>query len=282
MYADDTQIYITFKQREKSSNILDIQNCLKDIKIWSNNNGLTLNDNKTEFIHVTSRHRSCSPISNIALDNISISSVPRARNLGVTFDAHLSMNDHINNVCRAASFALHKIGSIRHYLDQKSAEKLIHSLVMCRIDSCNSLLYGLPDLQISKLQRIQNTAARLVTRSRTHDHITPILQNLHWLPIRSRIAFKILVLTYHCLHGTAPAYLQDLIQQYQPARNLRSKNKHLLSAPAITSTSYGSRSFQNAAVHLWNSLPNNVKLAKTTDLFKTRVKTHLFNQCYHS
>ncbi len=81
------------------------------------------------------------------------------------------------------------IGSIRHYLDQKSAEKPIHSLVMCRIDSCNSLLYGLPDLHISKLQRIQNTAARLVTRSRTHDRITPTLQNLHWLPIRSRIRY---------------------------------------------------------------------------------------------
>ena len=82
---------------------------------------------------------------------------------------------------------------------------------MCRIISCNSLLYGLPDLQISKLQRIQNSAARLVTRSRTYDHITPILQNLHWLPIRSRIDFKILLLTYKCHHGTAPVYLQDLV-----------------------------------------------------------------------
>ena len=82
---------------------------------------------------------------------------------------------------------------------------------MCRIDSCNSLLYGLPDLQISKLQRIQNSAARLVTRSRTYDHVTPILPNLHWLPIRSRIDFKILLLTYQRLHGTAPAYLQDLV-----------------------------------------------------------------------
>ena len=90
------------------------------------------------------------------------------------------------------------------------------------------------------------------------------------------------LLTYQCLHGTAPAYLQDLVQHYQPARNLRSKNKYLLSAPAITTTSYGSRSFQSAAVQLWNSLPLNVKLAETTDQFKTRVKTHLFNQCYHS
>ena len=175
-----------------------------------------------------------------------------------------------------------QIGNIRHYLDQKSAEKLIHFLVMCRIDSCNSLLYGLPDLQMSKLQRIQNSAARLVTRSRTYDPVAPILQNLHWLPIRSRIDFKILLLTYQCLHGTAPAYLQDLVQQYQPARNLRSKDKYLLSAPAMTTTSYGSRSFQSTAVQLWNSLPLNVKLAETIDQLKTQVKTHLFNQCYHS
>ena len=108
---------------------------------------------------------------------------------------------------------------------------------------------------------------------------TDLVLQLETLPWKRQM----LLLTYQCLiHGTAPAYLQDLVQQYQPARNLRSKNNYLRSAPAITTTSYGSRSFQSAAVQLWNSLPLNVKLAKTTDQFKTRVKTHLFNLCYDS
>ncbi len=185
-----------------------------------------------------------SPIFSITLNDSSICPVSSARNLGVLFDTNLLLNNHVCNVCRAASFALHRIGSIRHYLDMKSTEKLVHSLVMCRIDTCNSLLYGLPDTQIARLQRLQNSAPRLVTRTRTRESITPILKDLHWLPIRARMDFKILVLTYQCIHGTAPVYLQRLVQEYKTTRNLRSSHKSLLTPPVIKTKSYGSRSFQ--------------------------------------
>ena len=96
-------------------------------------------------------------------------------------------------------------------------------------------LYGLPDSHIAKLQRIQNSAARLVTRTCFHDHITPVLQKLHWLPVRYRIMYKILILTYKCIHGLAPLYLQELIQEYKPTRNLRSSSKlNLISATVST------------------------------------------------
>ena len=122
-----------------------------------------------------------------------------AHNLGVIFENDLRMDTYIQNICRSASYALYKIGRIRNYLDEKSNETLIHAFITCRIDQCNSLLYGLPDSHTAKLQRIHNSAARLVTRTRFHDHITPVLQKLHWLPVRYRIMYNILILTYKCI-----------------------------------------------------------------------------------
>jgi hypothetical protein len=251
--------------------------CIKDIKNWSTNNGLKLNEDKTEILHFTSRYRACTPLVSLQLHDDNINPVSFARNLGVIFDKNLTMCNHVNLICKTASFALHKIGSIRKYLDTKTTETLVHSLVMSRIDTCNSLLFGLPDSLIKKLQRVQNSAARLVTCTRPRDHITPILQNLHWLPVQARIKFKILLLTFQCLQGTAPIYLQDLVHKYIPSRNLRSKSKSLLVISTPVTKSYGARSFQVAAAELWNGLPESVKDASTVDTLKKRLKTHLFN-----
>ena len=114
-----------------------------------------------------------------------------ARNLGVIFENDLRMDDYIKNICRSASYSLYKIGRIRHFLNEKSTETLIHAFITCRLNQCNSLLYGLPDTHIARLQRIQNSAARLVTRTRSSEHITPVLRKLHWLPVKYRIMYKI-------------------------------------------------------------------------------------------
>ena len=116
-----------------------------------------------------------------------------------------------------------RIGRITRFLDRNSTEMLVHAFISCRLDQCNSLFYGLPESQLNKLQRIQNSAARLVTLSRKHDHITPLL---HWLPIRYRIImYRILLLTYKCIHGIASISLRELIKEYIPARTLRSSSQ---------------------------------------------------------
>ena len=101
---------------------------------------------------------------------------------------------------------------------------------------------------------------RLVTRAKKHDHVSPILCQLHWLPIRYRIQFKILSLVFLCINDLAPSYLQELLVQYRPSRNLRSQSKSLLVSPRINTQFYGARSFQSSAPELWNNIPDKIKL----------------------
>ena len=121
------------------------------------------------------------------------------------------MDSHINQVCKTAFYHIHNICRISKYLSQESLKTLVHAFVMSRLDYCNSLLYGLPKYQISKLQRVQNAAARLITNTKKYDHITPALYNLHWLPVFYRIYFKILILTFKPIYNMSPSYTSNLV-----------------------------------------------------------------------
>ena len=109
------------------------------------------------------------------------------------------------------SFAIYRIEKIRHLLDRTSTETLIHAFITSRLDYCNSMLYAIPDNLLNRLQLLQNSAARLVSLTRKHEHITPVLFPLHWLPIYQRIKFKILLLTYKALNKCAPRCIAELI-----------------------------------------------------------------------
>ena len=194
-YADDTQLYIAFKRNDVDVTT-QISNCVRSVKEWSQVNGLKLNNTKTEFLYVSSRFRLSNPILTLNLDGILVHATKTCRNLGVTFDEKFTFENFVSQKCRSASFGLYKIGKISNFFDRTTIERLIHAFVMCHFDFCNSLLFGLPSRQIQRLQLIQNSAARLVTRTKKHESISPVLRNLHWLPIQSRIQFKVLLLTY--------------------------------------------------------------------------------------
>ena len=187
---------------------------------------------------------------------------------------------HVNSLVKSCNWQLRKIGFLRKYLTTEPVEKAIHVFISSRLDNGNSLLYGLPDYQLERLQRIQNTAARILTRTAKCSHITPILKDLNWLPIPKRIIFKILTLTFRCLNGNAPTYLSDLLEHHTTARHLRSTNKSLLKVPKSNKKTYGDRAFANAAPRLWNSLPRTLRQCSTLSSFKSDLKTHLYRQSY--
>ena len=136
--------------------------------------------------------------------------------------------------CKSAFYHLRKFGLIPKHLTFDAAQLLVRALVASKLDYCNSLLYGLPKNVIKQLQRVHNAAALVVTLSPKFCLITPVLTNLHWLPIDLRIEFAILTVTYKTLHGLAPAYVKHLLQSYHQERDLRSSKKNLLAVLLLT------------------------------------------------
>jgi hypothetical protein len=129
------------------------------------------------------------------------------------------MVPHVNNLSKSSFYHLRNIARIRKYISFKTTETLVHAFVTSKLDHCNSLLFGLPKNTTDKLQAVLNAAARLITLTRKHDHITQILIYLHWLPVSERIKFKILLLTFKALNQRSPGYIQELITNMNLAEN---------------------------------------------------------------
>ena len=277
-YADDTQIYFTIKDVNHWTDYSEkLENCISEIRSWMRKNMLKLNEDKTEFIVFSPKHR---PLSHsdlkLTIGSDTIRSVSSVKNLGVIFDNAMLLENQVNAITKSCYYHLRNIGSIRECLTDDACKTLINALVTSRLDYGNALLYGINDSLCKKLQKIQNSAARLISRSKKRDHITPVLKNLHWLPIESRPKFKILLFTFKALHELAPAYIQELLTVYQPIRSLRSESNFTLTVPRVRSTTYGTRCFAKSAAVLWNDLPMHMKKSTSVSVFKKNLKTYLF------
>ena len=260
--------------------LAQIEMCVKEIDMWMVKNKLKLNGDKTELLVINKRNRLCPAVEYIEVSNSRIQPSTSARNIGVTFDHHMSMDKHVTNICKNCFFHLRKIARIKEYLSTSDIQTLVHAFITSKLDNCNSLLYGLPKFLIDRLQNVQNCAARLVTGSKKYDHITPLMKQLHWLPISQRIIYKIVLITYKSLNGSAPHYINNMLKPYTPSENLRSSSKGLLTIPSVKLVNCGERSFSYTAPKLWNELPEYIRKSETLPIFKTRLKTHLFKQYY--
>ena len=178
------------------------------------------------------------------------------KNLGVTFDCHLTMKTHVSNLVRSANFELRRISSIRHLLSTDATKTLVSAFVLSCLNYCNSLLFGCPQYLLNNLQKVQNNAARLVLRVSKTDHISPHLASLHWLLIDSRIQYKLSSLCHNCLNSTAPDYLNELLRIYRPTRR-PSSDTSILCSPTVRTHSLGQRSFSYAAPAVWDTLVRN-------------------------
>ncbi len=190
-YADDTQLYLSFHPDDPTI-AAHISACQTDISCWMKDHHLQLNLARTELLVVPwnpSFHHNFTT----QLGTSTITPSKTTRNLGVVIDDQLTFSDHTAKTTWSCRFALFNIRKIRPFLLEHASQFLVQALVLSKLDYCNALLAGLPASSIKPLQLIQNTAARYIFNVPKRMHITPLIINLHWLPIAARIKFKALI-----------------------------------------------------------------------------------------
>ena len=246
-------------------------------------NFLKLNDSITEFLVLNSRRMKPVDENCIVIGDESVGGAKSARNIGAVLDRNLTMESQVSNVCRNCYLSLRQISQIRPYLTKEATATLVHAHVTSKLDCYNSLLIGIPAALKHRLQLIQNNSARLITKTKKSDDITPVLKNLHWLPVGFRVEYKVLVLCYQSLNGLSPSYMSSMLSYRDPpsARcTLRNDELQLLKEPTANLKTHGDRAFSVYAPKLWNTLPLHLRQASSVDCFKDHLKTFLFKKAY--
>ena len=220
-------------------------------------------------------------ISEIVVAGANLKPVAAIKSLGVTLDSRLTFTAHVTAVCKACNYHIWALRHIRHLLTPDVANTLACSIVGARIDYCNSILYGASTSSITKLQRLQNSLARVVMQQPRRTHAEPLLQSLHWLPVEHRVTYKLAVLTFNVRHTATPDYLSSLISNRVTGTrmSLRSSTRSLMTVPR-TNTVCASRSFSVCAPVVWNSLPPDIQSCSCFKTFKSKLKTFLFRRAY--
>ena len=280
-FADDTQLYDCSPPQNSASLVHSLESCISEVKLWMTTNKLQLNDDKTEALLFSKKSAIISPSLPVSLhvETVNIPFAQSARNLGFMITSDMSLDKHISIIYRSAYYELRKISVIRQYLSTHSATTLVCAFVLSKLDYCNSLLSGCPQYLIYKLQKVQNSAARLILQSRKRDHVTPLLRTLHWLPIKARIEYKLSTLCFNFFSGNTPSYMSELLTPYIPRRQLRSSDdSRTLTVPRINTKTYGARTFSHAAAVQWNSLPHSIRHSQSIYSFKRALKTYLFEK----
>uniref|UniRef100_A0A8D2Q3W3 Reverse transcriptase domain-containing protein n=1 Tax=Varanus komodoensis TaxID=61221 RepID=A0A8D2Q3W3_VARKO len=281
-YTDDTQLYLSFSTNPGEA-VAVLNRCLAKVMGWMRANKLKLNPDKTEVLLV-GRSGFREGDLNLVMNGVVVRLRDKVRSLGVLLDPELSLEAQVTAVARSAFFQLWLIHQLRTYLENDCLATVTHALVTSRLDFCNMLYVGLPLKTVRILQLVQNRAARLLTGTGRYVHMTPVLHQLHWLPIEVRAQFRVLVMTYKALNGLGPGYLKERLRPYMSARPLRSAGEALLWEPSmkdIRRVSTRRRAFSAVAPNLWNALPREVRLAPSLFVFRHQAKTFLFKRYFN-
>lgn len=217
----------------------------------------------------------------MVLGDITVAPSDVVRSLGALFDAHFSMEAQVSSVIRSCNFHLHQLGKIRKNITASACHTAVQALIISRLDYCNVLLAGVPGYFVQKLQRIQNKAARLIVRAHKIVPTTPIMRDLHWLPMAQRIRFKVLMYAFQAVHNIAPNYVNALLEVRTPTRTLRSSTGPPKLKPPRTGKRLRESSFSRIAPSLWNALPAELRGLTSKNAFKRQLKTYLFKTHYH-
>ncbi|KAL5257828.1 hypothetical protein ACHWQZ_G012685 [Mnemiopsis leidyi] len=292
LYADDTQMYLEFNPLFSDVSKLEerIESCFGEIKRWMLAYKLKLNQNKTEVLMVQSKNNHYTwslDALHLCSSEAPIATSPMVKSLGVRFDTYLSFDAHIDATVQACNIHLRNLWAIASKLSFNLKRQLVHCLIFSKLDYCNSLLYGLPETSLKKLQRVQNSSVRFLFGSKAvakWESVRPLLKEAHFLPIRQRIDYKIGLIVFKCLNNMAPKYLSDCLSvKGQPAKALRGDQDYfLLDIPPVPNLARTERAFSFCAPRVWNSLPYDLRTCPSISVFKKGLKTHLFKIAFDS
>ena len=271
---DDTQVYIA-ADRTYSRQLASLQECLGAVHTWLLHNSLCLNPAKSDVIVFTPSRQQ----HTTKLDTVSVSSQPvipslTVKSLGIVLDNRLSMDQHVADVCKNCYFHIRTLHHVRSSLPDDVVRTVACSIVQSRLDYCNALFTDMSEANLSKLQRVQNTLAR-----GKYEQLTPALSELHWLPVRQRIDFKVATLTFKVRQSGHPTYFSQQLSDYISNRSLRSASQHRLHTQP-TRTVLAQRGFTSAAPKIWNSLREDLRNCCSLETFRRKVITHLFNRAF--
>ena len=199
-------------------------------------------------------------------------------------DGELKLHKHITEKCRIASDNLYSIRCIRDTLTVEACKQVVQSLVISHLDYCNLIFMDMPEKEINGMQKIQNSAACLILNRSRWSSASSALKDLHWLPIRARIKFKVLIQVFKCLKSQAPQYLIDkLVVRILGESVLQSSSERvLLEIPVTKYKTFAERTFLIYGPKRWNILPKYVREVEELKEFRKKLKTYLFRQYFNS
>ena len=302
LYADDTQLYISFNKTNPMSVTLckeNIENCVQEIKLWMCGQYLKLNEGKTKllFFNKSLRREGVEQdhfdinVCNSIVSEYDWLNDDMVKSLGLYLDPYCKMEQQVSSIKQYCYGQLISWRRIAPALTVEVKMMLVQQIILSKIDYNNALLAGLPNNLVDGLQSIINSALRFIYGVRLRDHITPYILKSHILPVKYRIEYKISITVYNCLFGFAPKYLQDLLTWNVPTRDVL-PNSSLTQAPRATQdslllvvpidfgskTRYRTRSFSHFAPRCWNKLPFTLRASQSREQFKTGLKTFLFQR----
>jgi len=277
-FADDHQLIKSFLPIFQINALSsELNECFKLISEWMNTFFLKLNPSKTKILLIIPPSlRRTVLIHGTYINGKCIRFVNSAKNLGITLDDELSFDDQVNKVVKSSFLTIRNLSKLKTILTSEQMKIAICTLVFGKLDYCNSLYYGINSTLLSKLQSVQNAAARLTVRGNNYrKSMEETIRKNHWLKVKERIIFKLCLITHKCLNDRAPESLSSLLI---PSSSVRSNKLQQQSH----NSNFGDRCYSRTAPKLWNLLPEGLRLDNNTEKFKKGLKrTVCVSECVY-
>jgi len=279
-YVDDTKLLMSFQLHDQHEAIAKMNKDLLSIRNWCFNNQLLLNPDKMKLVIFGSWQLTAKVIDpRLFLLGKELKPVKAARDLGVTLDSNLTFNEYIVSTVSSCMSRLGQINRVKHIFDKHALIIIINALVFSKLFYCSSVLSNTTQVNLDKLQAVQNFACHILCGAKKFDHITPLLKDLHRLPVRQQLYFRFAVLVFKCMKECAPEYLTSNLVRRSAVSTRTTRNSQLLNIPLFRTAS-GQRTFQYRATSPWNESQPELKLCPSVTDFKHLLRRKRLNDCF--